>query len=106
MRAGQLRHSIIIQKTTQTNAYGKITNSWATHATIFAEVMPQTGSEYWSAKQRQEKEPIIFRIRYAAGITEKMRVSFNSKTYDINSIVNVSQRNIEMLLVTEEYEES
>jgi len=104
LRAGQLRHSIIIQKPTDANTYGKVASAWATHATVFAEVMPQTGSEYWSAKQTQEKEPIIFRIRYVAGITEKMRVSFNSKIYDINSVVNVSQRNIEILLVTEEYE--
>jgi len=69
-------------------------------------VMPQAGSEYWSAKQTQEKEPVIFKIRYVAGITQKMRISFNSKIYDINSIVNVEQRNREILLITEEYEES
>ncbi len=106
MRAGELRNSIIIQKPTETNAYGKVTSSWATHATVWAKVMPQSGSEYWSAKQRQEKEPVIFKIRYVAGITQKMRVSFNSLIYNINSIVNVEQRNREILLITEEYEES
>ena len=104
MKAGNLRHKIVIQEPTETNTGGDVITTWATYATVHAEVMPDRGGEYWAAKQVQEKEPIIFIIRYCSGITRKMRVLYNDKYYDIQDIMNIGRRNREIHLITTAYE--
>lgn len=104
MQAGRLRHKIVVQQPSNSNVGGVNVETWSTFDTLRADVMPQRGSEYWAAKQVQEKEPKIFIIRYRSGITSKMRVLFSEKAYDIQSVVNVEERNREMHIITTAYD--
>jgi SPP1 family predicted phage head-tail adaptor len=100
MKAGTLKHQIIIKYPTEVNTGGEIISTWVEFDTIRAEVLPKRGSEYWAAKQLIDEEPKIFHIRYLEGVTAKMRVYFNDIAYDIKHVQNVEMRNREMLLVT------
>lgn len=101
MRSGALRHTIIIQEPTDVNTGGDPTIlTWEEFDTVRAEVMPQRGSEYWSAKQIVDEEPVMFRIRYLADVTAKMRVLFDDKQHDIHHIENVEDANRELILTT------
>ena len=93
MRAGQLRHRVIIQTPTETqDAQGQPVKSWGTFATVHANVLPLKGREYFNAQQINAETTTKFVIRYLAGITEKMRISYDSKLYNIQGIVNVGER--------------
>ena len=103
MRAGQLRHTIIIQRLTATNTGGVITHAWAEYDTVRAEVIQPparfAASEFWAAQQVQDEEAVTFKIRYLSGVTQKMRVLYNYKAYDIKGVVDVKGRGREMMLI-------
>ena len=66
--------------------------SWGTFATVHANVLPLKGREFFNAQQINAETTTKFVIRYLAGITEKMRISYDSKVYNIQGIVNVGER--------------
>jgi SPP1 family predicted phage head-tail adaptor len=90
--AGRLRHTITIQQTTQTQSTsGAVSDSWGTFATVRAEIRPLSGREYLESNQVNAEEITRFTIRYLADITTKMRILWGTRTYDIRSIMNISQ---------------
>ena len=103
MRAGRLNKKITIQQTTETqSSIGEVINTWATFAIVWAAIEPLLGREYFESQQVNAEETIRFRIRYVAGITPKMRISWHSRLFDIRSIINVRERNQELLLMAVE----
>lgn len=76
--------------------------TWADTATVWAAVLPLSGREYWAAQQVSAERAVEFHTRYLSGVVPKMRVSYNSRTFDIKSVINVEERNRELILVTEE----
>jgi len=103
MRAGKLRHQIVIEQSTEArNSVGEVTASWATFATVRASVEPMQGRESFVASQDLAERTVRFRIRYLAGITPKMRVSYDSRTFDIQSVVNREERNRETHILCRE----
>lgn len=103
MRAGRLRHEITIQEPTATqNAVGEETLSWSDYATVRASVEPMSGREYWNSKQVQSEITHEIRIRYYPGVTSEMRVSWGNRVFEIESVINVNERNREMILMCKE----
>lgn len=103
IRAGKLRHEIVIQKTTQTQSTsGAFVDSWATFATVRASIEPLNGKEYFDSQQVNAEENIRFRIRYLPNLTTKMRISWDSRIFDIRSIINTNERNRELILMVVE----
>lgn len=101
MRAGKLRHPIVIQTIQETrNGYGEVIPTWVTFASVRASVEPLQGKEYFAANSQQTATTTRFRIRYLAGITASMRISFNGEVYDIESIINPNERNREIHIMT------
>lgn len=106
---GDLRHRITIQSVTNTQDLesGEIHQTWATFAERWASVVPaETLSqrhEYWEAAQEQVKLTHVVTIRYTAGVTAAMRVLFGSRVLDIQTVVDLGERNKTMeLLCTEQ----
>jgi len=103
MRAGKLKKRVVIQKNTPTqDAYGSEVESWATFATRWASVEPLKGQEFFAAQQTDAALTVAFRLRYLAGVTTEMRVSYNSRLFDIHSAINVDERNRELILMCTE----
>ena len=87
MNAGLLDTQIIIQSQTQTqDATGQPVLTWTTWNTVWADVIPIKNDEIVAADRKTETSNYRARIRYISGLTEDMRVVFNSKNYDITSI--------------------
>jgi len=104
MRAGKLRHRIIIQKATEApNEYGEMVQTWGTFATVNAAVEPLRGQELWAAQAQQARVTTRIRIRYLAGVTPKMRVLFGTRLYLIDFIIDPEERHVEMQLMAEEW---
>ena len=103
IRAGRMRQRITLQTVTENRGVdGSITSSWADTATVWAVAEPLEGREYWAAQQVNAERTTKFRIRYRSGVVPKMRVSYDSRTFDIVSVVNVEERDRELVLMCEE----
>ena len=103
MKIGRLRHKIIIEKPTETTSdTGDVIQSWADFATVWAEVTPLKGREYWASKQTTSEITGKIRIRYLDGITPKMRVKFGSRIFNIEAVLNPDEKKIETILLVSE----
>jgi SPP1 family predicted phage head-tail adaptor len=103
MKAGNLRNYITIQqKTLKENSNLEKIESWATFATVWAEILPLTGREFWASKQVNSEVTGKIRIRYLSGVTSKMRVIEDSKTYEIEAVIDTDNRHEELILLVKE----
>jgi len=101
---GRLDRLIVIEQSTPTqDAAGQDIESWATLATVWAEVVPVGGSEVFQAKQFGAEAVAKFRIRYRGDVTRKMRVVYDSDNYDIADVAEdrrFERRQFEIITAT------
>lgn len=105
VRARRLKHKITIQNATEAqDSYGEPVKTWGTYAIRDAEVIPSAGNEYFTAQQIFSQKAVVFRLRYdntSRQITPKMRVSYDSRVFDIESVINFRElnRDIDLMCV-------
>ena len=101
MRAGRLRHTISIEKITETqNDYGEAVKAWSDHlADVRAAIEPINGREYFAQDSRHAEVTTRFRLRYAEGITNKMRIRFGTRYYNIVSVILPEERRCAELII-------
>ena len=59
MRSGPLRHRITLQTQTQTrSATGAFTRTWTDSTTVWADILPATGREQWTADTQTSDLPL------------------------------------------------
>lgn len=99
IRAGELRHTIVIQNKTitQDDELNPI-ETWGTFLTVRAAPMPKEGREFYRMSAMNSEITEVFRVRYSSTITAHMRVKFRSKYFDIIGVINPDERDIELLL--------
>jgi len=103
MRIGNLRNYITIQTPTETtDANLEIILTWATFANVWAEITPLVGREYYASKTVNAEISGKVRIRYLAGVTSEMRIIDGTKTYQIEAVINIDNRNEELVLLVKE----
>jgi SPP1 family predicted phage head-tail adaptor len=100
IEAGKLRSEVTIQALIGTqDSTGQETQTWNIVATIRASIEPLTGREVVTAQQVYGSVNVKIRARYYPGITPKMRATCGTHVYDIQDVINVAERNREMLLM-------
>ena len=100
MKAGTLDRRIIIQsKSDVKDAYGDPIHTWSTFLTVWAMKMHLTGKEKTDNSNRSTERMMNFKVRYNGTITVEMRIIFESLTYKIEDIKELSRRE-GMILVT------
>ena len=100
MQSGRLRFRITIQQPADTiGSAGEIDQAWTTYAVRWASIMPLSGKEFYASKQLNAETTHKITIRYTSGVTTKMRVSYDSRIFAIESIINFGERNKEMQLM-------
>jgi len=103
IRAGELRHRVTIQQKSVTrNTLGEEVVTWQDVATVWADVQPLSGKEYFDAQQVNAEVTVRIRIRYRTGVKPEMRVVFGSRVFDIQAVINVDGRNQELQLMCKE----
>lgn len=84
MRAGTLRHKILIETVTETqNTFGEPVSTWATFATLRARKAITGGREFIAALSIHSELSALFVCRFYPGVTTKMRVNHGGVYYDI-----------------------
>ena len=109
MRAGELRHFVVIDlKTTGIqDTYGTPSNTWTSNIGTWASIVPFGGREYFNARQAQASETHRITIRHQTLAASTIigpgycRLRFESRTFEISSVRNIEERDatIEMLCV-------
>lgn len=100
MRAGGLRHEVVIQTPTETeNATGESVPTWGTFAAVRAAVEPLRGQEFFASQQLQSSLSVRIRIRYLANVTTKMRVQWENRYFAIEGIIDPEMRHRELQLM-------
>jgi SPP1 family predicted phage head-tail adaptor len=103
VKIGKLRHRITIEQVTETQDIdGSVIETWTTFATAQASIEPVSGREYFAAQSTQAEVTHRIRLRYLSGVTPKMRVNYNSRIFDILSVININERNRELQLMCRE----
>lgn len=103
MEIGRLRHRItLMRQVNEINDYGATITEWKSVATVWAEVKPLSGREYFSAQQVQSEVTTQIWLRYLDGIMPTMRVKFGKRTLEIVSVLNTQERNVSLQLMCKE----
>jgi SPP1 family predicted phage head-tail adaptor len=93
MQAGNLDRRITIQQNTPSvDSYGDEVESWADFKTVWANVKRKSGKETVRSDQTVADASTMFKIRYLSGLHERMRISYNSAIYYIDSIVEFGRQ--------------
>lgn len=108
MQTGKLRHRVTIEEPLGTTRdtggakKGKDRQGWRPRVKVWAAVEPLNGRELFNA---QQVEPVIthrVRLRYIKGITAHMRIKHRKRELNIESVINVDERNRELELLCRE----
>ena len=100
MRAGKLRHKLELQRNSPSrNAVGEEVADWRTIEVFWGAIIPLSGRELLNAQQGAAEMSHRIERRYVSGITATDRVKFGSRTFDINAVINVDERDRELHLM-------
>lgn len=75
------------QRSVTKNGIGEEIVTWSDVATIWAEVVPLRGREFFAANQVQQDADIRVRIRDRAGLSVDLRLLWLGQAYDITGLV-------------------
>ena len=104
MEAGKLRHTISIQQqSTAQDSYGEaISTMTDIYANIKASISPLNGREFFSGEKFNSEITHKITMRYKANLLPKMKVKFGNRFFDIENIINLDERNIQLTLMCKE----
>ncbi|RFB95350.1 head-tail adaptor protein [Rhizobium leguminosarum bv. trifolii] len=93
LNIGAMDRRITIEREMETvKPSGSVVMTSAPVATVWAEVLQQTASEFFTGYGEAETGTVIFRVRYRPGITTKDRVTYDGTSYDIKEINELGRR--------------
>jgi len=92
------REITIEQGTITKGATGQEVLTWSTYATVRAAKMDGGGSEALKAGRETDLSKVVFTIRYNAGVTQKMRIVYNTIVHDIIQINEKGRRHYQELI--------
>lgn len=103
MRAGRLRHRVTIEQVSEdVDSAGGPIKEWTSINTVWANVRPVRGREFSGAAQVTAEVTHRVFMRYLANLTSADRLVFEGRVFDIESVINIDERNVELeILCTE-----
>ena len=92
MNIGRLDRYITLQSvSTSVDAYGQPVESFSTLASVWAKIEYKSEVEKFENEKLRSVSSIDFTIRYRTDITEQMRISYDSNTYQITGIAEIGR---------------
>lgn len=104
LAAGQLRHLVTIQErsTTRDSVSGQVVEDWTDGDTVWAAVQPLSGKELEHAQAIKAQINTKIVIRFHAGVTPASRIKFNDRLFNVVSVINTDELNVELICMCEE----
>jgi SPP1 family predicted phage head-tail adaptor len=90
---GKMRYQVKLQSpTSTTDAGGGRSQVWSTLGTIWANIVPKSGTERYKHDQIEDTTTHDVYIRYRSDIDAKYRILYGSRVFSIKAILNVEER--------------
>ena len=88
MTIGKLQERVLLKALVSTpNGKGGFVETWpSTTATVWAEVLQESGSERFQGSQQEHARRYRIRIRYLSTVAPTMRVTYDARTLKIVGI--------------------
>lgn len=87
INAGKMDRRITIDRQTETvKPSGDVSKVWTPIAVVWAEIIQQSATEFFTGFGEAETGSIIFRIRYHPGITTADRVTYKGSAYGLKEL--------------------
>jgi SPP1 family predicted phage head-tail adaptor len=97
MRPGKLRHRVTIQKIESVRKPGGTYEPQPVDvATVWANIIPKRGTERYQAQQIESELSHTIVLRYRSDVTPQMKIKYGDRLFDIESVINVGERNRKM----------
>jgi len=103
IRAGELRHRITIEQNSPTqNNFGEEVPSWSEFATRWAAVRATGGRETFADDQKFAEATHEFELRHISGVDPKMRIKWEERVFDIESVLDLDGRKRRTVIIAVE----
>ena len=105
MDAGKLKHRVQIQaQNGAQDSVGQPDEDFATVATVWADVEPLNGREYFTAQQIVGEVTTRITMRYqpiidVVAVNERVRIVFEGLNYSIKNVIDVDMRHVTHVLM-------
>lgn len=101
--AGQMKKLLTIESisTTRTTA-GETTDTATEVCQTWAKIEPISGREYYAAKAQQETTTHRINMPYRSDITARMRATWNGRTFNFTTVINVREADRELEIMATE----
>lgn len=94
MDIGRLKHKITFQQLGQDkNEYGETIEEWVDIKTVWAEIKPVSGNQFFAAKQINSEISHNVYIRYRHDLKPSMRIKYKERIFEILYLMNVNEEN-------------
>jgi len=101
--AGKRNKRITIQSLTETTTDGgEVTETASDVAEVWAAIEPLSARETWFARQSQATTTHKITMLYRPDVTSRMRATWDDRTFNFESVVNMDEANREMLITATE----
>jgi len=92
--SGQLNKRVqVMERTRISDGVGGYEDALTPKFTVWANIHPLTGREYWSNQQTEAQVSHRIVIRYRPDINQSYVISYNGKIFDIQYFLNVEEGN-------------
>ncbi len=103
MRAGRRNKRILIERPIEsTDQYGEKIITWVEFSSCWARVAPLRGKEFFEAQQTNNENIMKITMNYQADISDRYRVVYDCRYFEIKYIINVEEKNIDHELMCSE----
>lgn len=93
MKAEKMDRKLTIQRgSTTVDDYGTPAFTWADVATVPAQVIKRSTSEFVRAQGATDESIIVFRLRYIAGLTNADRLQFDGQSFNITELTELGRK--------------
>jgi SPP1 family predicted phage head-tail adaptor len=93
-KAGDLIHFITFELAVEVaDGYGGKNVTWQEFAEVQAKVTPLSGSERFHAMRKESDITHKIIMRYSSWVDSTYRINFNGRIMEIDSVINLEERN-------------
>jgi len=93
-------HNVRIEQAARTqNTFGEKVETWLLFALVWANVESLSGREIFQAQQVQSLVTHRVRMRFMPGVKSEMRIRWDTRVFQIDSVINSAERNRELELL-------
>lgn len=100
LNPGLFRHRITIQNPVEVkDELGQAEITWQDTNIVWAMIKTTQGREYFAAAATKNENTTRFVIRYTNGVEPNMRILYQNRVYEIESVINDEEMNKTLTII-------